>query len=152
MGFIRKYLSADGLIKVVRHSLLREKFRVMKDPTYSWNDCIMSGLAVFGFKMPSLLQFEKDKDSEPWLRRNLRTLYGVETAPSDTTMRDRLDGISPRQLRQPFKKIFAYLQRGKVLESYSYLDGHYIISLDGSGQFSSEKEGFINVKLIFDEI
>lgn len=136
---VRKYLSADGLIKIVRHSILRERFKELKNPEYTWNDCIMSGLAVFGFKMPSLLQFEKDKDSEPWLRRNLRTLYGVESAPSDTTMRERLDRISPGQLRRPFKKIFAYLQRGKVLEGYKYVDGHYIISLDGTGQFSSEK-------------
>ena len=75
MGFTRKYLSADGLVKIVQHSLLREKFKVLRDPTYTWKNCIMSGLAVFGFKMPSLLQFEKDKDSEPWLRRNLRTLH-----------------------------------------------------------------------------
>ena len=94
---IRKYLSADGLVKIVQHSILREKFKELKNPTYSWKDCIMSGLAVFGFKMPSLLQFEKDKASEPILRRNLRTLYGVEDAPSDTTMRERLDAISPRQ-------------------------------------------------------
>jgi hypothetical protein len=45
----------------------------------------MSGLAVFGFKMPSLLQFEKDKASEPLVRRHLHTLYGVEKAPSDIT-------------------------------------------------------------------
>jgi hypothetical protein len=31
----------------------------------------MSGLALFGFKMPSLLQFEKDKTTEPFIRRNL---------------------------------------------------------------------------------
>lgn len=138
MGF-RKHLSADGLIKIVQHSILREQFKELQNPKYSWKDCILSGLAVFGFKMPSLLQFEKDKDSEPWLRRNLRTLYGVEEAPSDTTMRERLDTISPRQLRSPFKKIFAYLQRGKALEAYKYLGGHYIISLDGTGQFSSDK-------------
>lgn len=84
----------------------------MKNSEYSWQDCLMSGLAVFGFKMPSLLQFEKDKASEPWIRRNLRTLYGVKQAPSDTCMRERLDLVSPRQLRRPFKKIFAYLQRG----------------------------------------
>ena len=70
---IRKYLSADGLVTIVQHSLLREKFKELKNPIYSWQDCIMSGLAVFGFKMPSLLQFEKDKASEPILRRNLRT-------------------------------------------------------------------------------
>ena len=32
-----------------------------------------------------------------------------------------------------------YLQRGKVLEAYRYLGGYHIISLDGTGQFSSEK-------------
>lgn len=52
---VRKYLSADGLVKIVRHSLLREKFKELKDLIYTWQDCIMSGLAVFGFKMPSLL-------------------------------------------------------------------------------------------------
>jgi len=139
MGFVRKYLSADGLHQIVKHSLLREQFKVMQNAEYSWQDCVMSGLAVFGFKMPSLLQFEKDKDSEPWLRRNLRTLYGVESAPTDTTMRERLDIIAPKQLRRPFKTIFAYLQRGKVLEGYRYLGGYHIISLDGTGQFSSEK-------------
>jgi hypothetical protein len=55
MGFTRKYLSADGLVKIVQHSILREEFKVLKDATYTWKDCIMSGLAVFGFKMPSLL-------------------------------------------------------------------------------------------------
>ncbi len=137
MGF-RKNLSADGLHHIVKHSFLREQFKPLKNTTYSWQDCLMSGLAVFGFKVPSLLQFEKGKADDPMLRRNLRTLYGVESAPSDTCMRERLDTISPRQLRRPFKKIFAYLQRGKALESYRYLDGHYIVSLDGTGQFSSE--------------
>lgn len=138
MGFSRNHLSADGLLQIVKHSLHREHFKELKNSEYSWQDCILSGLAVFGFKMPSLLQFEKDKASEPWIRRNLRTLYGVEKAPSDTCMRERLDVLLPQQLRRPYKKIFAYLQRGKALESYRYLGGYYIFSLDGTGQFSSE--------------
>ena len=85
----------------MKHSLRREKFKVIKNTEYTWEDCIMSGLAVFGFKMPSLLQFEKDKVAEPLIRRNLRTLYGVEKAPSDTCMRERLDVITPQQLRRP---------------------------------------------------
>lgn len=97
----------------------------------------MSGLAVFGFKMPSLLQFEKEKISEPILKRNLRTLYGVENTPSDTCMRERLDLVEAKQLRGSFKKIFPYLQRGKVVEKFRYLDGHHIISIDGTGQYSS---------------
>jgi len=138
MGFVRKYLSADGLIKIIRHSLRQERFNECRSE-YSWQDCIMSGLAVFGFKMPSLLQFEKAKWDEPWIRHNLRTLYGVEKAPSDTCMRERLDTILPSQLRKSYKKIFAYLQRGKALEVFRYLDGHHIISVDGTGQYCSEK-------------
>lgn len=139
MGFQRKYLSADGLVNVVRHCIEREKLTPVKGSNYSWTDCILSGLAIFGFKCPSLLQFEKQKNTEPMIRRNLRTLYQVNKAPSDTCLRERLDQISPRQLRKPFKKILSYLQRGKVLESYRYLGGHYIVSLDGTGQYSSKQ-------------
>jgi len=138
VGFVRKHLSADGLVNIVRHGLRREKFRPLKQSPYSWEDCIMSGLAIFGLKFPSLLQFEKQTIDEPWIRRNLRTLYRVEKAPSDTCLRERLDEISPKQLRRPFKQIFAYLQRGKALEKFRYLDGHHIISLDGTGQYSSK--------------
>lgn len=139
MGFARKYLTADGLIEVVRHCLQRERFKEIKGSKYSWQDCILSGLAVFGFKCPSLLQFEKSKMTEPMVRRNLRTLYKVEKAPSDTCLRERLDCLSPRQLRRPFKKIFSHLQRGKVLEGFRYLNGRYIISIDGTGQYCSKK-------------
>jgi hypothetical protein len=34
---------------------------------------------------------------------------------------------------------FRQLQRGKILERFRYLDGHYLLSLDGTGYFSSNK-------------
>lgn len=139
MGFVRKNLSAGGLIEVVRRSLRKEKFPSCEGTEYSWEDCVMSGLAIFGFKFPSLLQFDKAKSSEPTIRRNLRTLYKVEKSPSDTCLRERLDKVLPGQLRRGFKNIFSCLQRGKVLEKFQYLDGHYIVSLDGTGQFSSKQ-------------
>lgn len=139
MGFVRKHLSGDGLLEVVRHCLQREDLSPVIGSEYSWQDCVMSGLAIFGFKCPSLLQFEKMQAEEPMIRRNLRTLYHVKKAPSDTCLRERLDRVSPSQLRRPFKKIFSYLQRGKALEPYRYLGGHYIVSVDGTGQFSSKK-------------
>jgi hypothetical protein len=135
---VRKHLSADGLLKVIRHGLKREQFPDCPRSEYSWEECIMSGLAIFGFKFPSLLQFEKQKTAEPWIRRNLRAMYGVSKAPSDTCLRERLDRIDPRQLRRCFKQVFAWLQRGKALEKYRYIDNHYIVSIDGTGQYSSE--------------
>lgn len=139
MGLTRKYLSADGMLNTVRKSLHEEKLTELPNSEYSWQDCVMSGLAIFGFKCPSLLQFEKQKSTEPLIRRNLKALYQVDKVPSDTCLRERLDRLSPVILRRSFKQIFAHLQRGKALEQYQYLDGRYIVSLDGTGQFSSKK-------------
>ena len=139
MGFARKYLSADGLIEVVRHCLKRENLPDCVGSEYSGQDCIMSGLAIFTFKFPSLLQFEKSKTQEPMIKRNLRNLYKVDKVPSDTCLRERLDKVRPQQLRRCFKTIFSYLQRGKALEQFKTLSGHYIVSIDGTGQYSSKQ-------------
>jgi hypothetical protein len=50
-------------------------------------DHLMSGLAMFGLKYPSLLQFERDRREAATTRVNLKTLYGIERAPSDTRFR-----------------------------------------------------------------
>lgn len=101
-------------------------------------DHLMSGLALFGLKYPSLLQFENDRREEA-TRANLNALYGIEYAPSDTRFRERLDELDPRALRPLYKALLAQLQRGKGLEGFAYLDGHYLLSLDGTGYFSSSK-------------
>ena len=134
MGFIRKYLSGDGLHKVVRHCFYREKFCEYSRSNISWQDCIMSGLAVFGLKFPSLLKFEQSQN-EPFIKRNLKKLYHVCNVPSDSCMRERLDVLLPQQFRMPFRKIFSYLQRGKVLERFKYFDEYYLMSIDGTGQY-----------------
>ena len=132
----RKTLSAPGLLRAVRKS-----FDKVPDPVprrkFTLSDCLMSGLAVFGLKYPSLLQFDRDARTDETVRANLKTLYGVERAPCDTALRERLDEVDPRKLRVAFKRVFAQLQRGKGLEGFTYLDGHYLLSVDGTGYFSS---------------
>jgi hypothetical protein len=135
---IKKHLSADGLHRIVKHCFNREKLPDSIGSNISWNDCMMSGLAVFGLKFPSLLQYN-DSRSEKVIKGNLKNLYGVQHAPSDTCLRERLDILSPGDFRRPFKKIFAYVQRSKALERYKTLSGHYLLSVDGTGQFSSQK-------------
>lgn len=102
----------------------------------SLSDCLMSGLAIFSLKYPSLLQFEQDKVEES-LASNLKTLYQINQPPSDTYLRERLDEVDPHYLRKAYKKIFSLLQRGKHLEQFSYLDGHYLVPIDGTGYFNS---------------
>ncbi|MCY4356218.1 MAG: hypothetical protein OXD01_01715 [Gammaproteobacteria bacterium] len=47
-----------------------------------------------------------------------------------------MDKVDPFLLRGSFKKVSASLQRGKGLEQFTYL-GHYLLSVDGTGYFSS---------------
>ena len=132
----RKQLSAAGLLNKARRF-----FAKIPDPCdgeIALVDHLMSGLALFGLKYPSLLQFEHDRREET-TRANLHALYGIERAPSDTYFRQRLDAFNPSQLRPLYKALFADLQRGKGLEGFEYLDGHYLLSLDGTGYFSSAK-------------
>jgi len=48
-----------------------------------------------------------------------------------------------RSIREPcvrfYKHLFRQRQRGKGLEGFSYLDSHHLLSLDGTGYFSSSK-------------
>lgn len=124
---------------------LRAFFSTIKDPPrdergrkkFSLTDCLMSAIAMFGLKYPSLLQFDKSAHHEETIKHNLKTLYGIENAPCDTYMRERLDFIDPNDLRPAFSKIFKQLQRDKILEEYIYLEEGYIISIDGSIYFQS---------------
>ncbi len=86
--------------------------------------CLMPGPAVFPCRTPSLPRSGRQVrgGGDPVMARNLRPLSGVGRAPSDTWMRQRLDGAGPRDLRRRLTGIHAALRRGKVLEgSYETL-------------------------------
>src|SRR3990167_7540362 len=146
----RKYLSLPGMLKKVS-STFHKIIDPLKTnrPRVILRDCLMSGLAMFLLKYPSLLSFDEAQDC---ISDNLKNLYGLEKIPSDTYLRERLDVINPTAIRPVFKSIFSMLQRGKALEDY-YFDvspqgrhinathnlGGYLLSIDGTGLFSSHE-------------
>lgn len=134
-------LSAKGMLAKVR-SIFENIPDTLKSSRgvrskISLADCLMSALAVFGLKFPSLLQFDQHCD-EDIVRHNLQTLYQLANAPDDTTMRQRLDKVDPRTIRPAFASIFSFLQRGKVLEDYQFLEEYLLVACDGTGMFSSD--------------
>ncbi len=136
------HLSAKGLLNkassVFRKVTEPHKGTQGKEKKVTISDCLMSALAVFKLKFPSLLQFEENKANELILQ-NLKNLFKIKNIPSDTYMRERLDVIDPREIRPAFTAIFSSLQRGKVLEEFAFLDGKYLLLNDGTGYFSSKK-------------
>jgi len=128
----RKHLSADALFRLVRSGFATLPDYRQSDTDIALPDALMSAFAMFSLKSPSLLAFDKER-----AEGNLATIYGIERVPCDTHMRERLDPVSPASLRPSFTSVFRQLQRGKVLEEMMFLDGYYLLALDGTGYFSS---------------
>ena len=128
----RKHLSADALFGLVRSSFATIPDDRLSDTDISLTDALMSAFAMFSLKSPSLLAFDKER-----AEGNLGTIYGIQHAPCDTHMRERLDPVWPESLRPSFQSILRHLQQGKALAEMVFLDGHYLVALDGTGYFSS---------------
>lgn len=133
---VRKYLSADSLFKMIR-----EQFKQISDSrkgnkTISLCDALMSAFAMFSLKDPSLLAFDERRKEED---HNLKNIFGIEQIPCDTQMREVIDNIPDESIRPAFLANFRRLQRGKALEPMVFMEGCYLLALDGTGYFSSEK-------------
>jgi hypothetical protein len=129
----RRHLHFDALIQRVRRRF--EQFPEQRRcPDFSLADTLMAGLALFSLKDPSLLAFCRRSADH-----NLRSVFGLRALPSDTQMRAILDDVDPSRLRPVFRDLFRQLQRGKVLEGYVFLEGCYLVALDGVEYFCSTK-------------
>jgi hypothetical protein len=129
----RKHLSAAALFRLVRSGFASIPDFRLGDPEISLTNALMSAFAMFSLTSPSLLAFDKERAAG-----NLPTLYGIERVPCDTHMRAILDPVAPELLRPLFPRVFRQLQRGKALEAMTFLDGHSLLALDGTGYFSSQ--------------
>jgi hypothetical protein len=129
----RRHLHFDALIQ-----LARKRFQTFPEPrrcpSFPLTDALTAGLALFALKDPSLLAF-----CSRAVDHNLHSVFGLPRIPSDTQMREILDEVDPVQLRPVYKDIFRQVQRGKVLEPYVFLEGCYLIAVDGVEYFSSQK-------------
>lgn len=132
---LRKHLNADALFKTMHTGFAGIRDHRSGIVTHSLADSLMAGFAMFSIKDPSLLAFDERRFSGP---HNLMTIYGMGSIPCDTSMREILDGVDPNDLRPLFKDAFRQLQRGKVLEKYVFMEGCYLLNLDGTGYFSSD--------------
>lgn len=133
---MRAHLNADTLFAQIRKDFATVPDHRAGNAKIPLADGLMSGFAMFSLKDPSLLAFDERRQEDP---ASLHTVYRVGQIPCDSQMRDILDPVTPRALRRPFKSVFTQLQRGKALEKMTWLDGHYLLALDGTGIFSSEK-------------
>lgn len=130
----RRGLSADALIET-----LRRRFQDVPDHRrqascdYSMSDTLMSAFAMFATKEPSMLSFQ-DHQRELHIEKPFK----IDAVPSDTQMREILDGIEVESLNEAFADLFWELQRGRELKQWLFDGQYYLVAIDGSGYFCSD--------------
>jgi hypothetical protein len=136
---IKKHLSFAAL-----RARLSELFEQIEDRRqagkvdYRLHDCLMSALAMVFFQDPSLLCFQR-RMHDPQQCGNLKALFAVQAIPKDSSLRDSLDAIVTAAINPAFAILFQRLQRGNQLCAFRFLNGYYLVAVDGSQYFSSEK-------------
>ena len=117
--------------------------RAAEQLSYSLPDTLMSGFAVMFFQHASLLQFQRAMEKKR-RRCNLQTIFGVHEIPSDTQMREILDGVEPESLRGVLPQLWEKMRRAgwggrftTTLPSGEHQGTYYTVALDGSEYFRS---------------
>ena len=91
---VKKHLSFAAL-----KASMAERFRQIQDPRqprkvdHCMHDVLMSGFAMMFFQDPSLLAFQK-RLQDSIQQNNLSKIFGVDSIPKDSQMRDILDQSS----------------------------------------------------------
>jgi hypothetical protein len=135
---IKKHLSFSGLRKILSERFLQiEDYRASGKVKYSQHDFFMAGFAMMYLQDPSLLSFQTRLQTAFNLN-NLKTMFHMDSIPKDTQLRDVLDQAPTDGLKAIFSDYLNQLQRGRHLESFQFLNGSYLVSLDGSEYFSSK--------------
>jgi hypothetical protein len=110
---------------------------------YPLHDTLMSGFALMFFQHASLLQFQRAMEQKRG-RCNLQTIFGVHAVPSDTQMREILDGVAPESVRSLLPQLWEKVRRAgwggrfsTPLPSGQHQGTYYTVALDGREYFRS---------------
>jgi hypothetical protein len=109
--------------------------RRLNSVDYSIECCYRSAFAMFYLQDPSLLEFQRRFHQEVQ-SNNLATVFGVEDIPSDTQLRDVIDGHDYATLTEVFPAFIRRMQRSKELERYPFYEGKYLLTVDGAEYFN----------------
>jgi hypothetical protein len=131
-----KLLGFDTLRRIIG-----KEFKKIADPRpgncqISLHDALMSAFAMFSLKDPSLLAFDDRRKKKP---QNIRAVFGVQNIPTDSGMRDIDDKVPTEHLRPVYKSVFEQACESGLLDRMRFIDGHYLLNLDGVEFFRSKK-------------
>jgi len=104
---------------------------------YSMRDVGLAAFSVFYSQCPSFLAHQQAMQSGRGFN-NARTLFGIESIPSDNWIRTLLDPVVPRTFYGAFDRCLDLMKEKGILEGMRTRQGHLLAGLDGTEFFRSE--------------
>ena len=105
---------------------------------YEMADAALSAFSIFFTQSPSFLDSQVRMQKQQG-KNNAASLFGVHQIPSDNQIRNLLDPVPPETLFPLMATISDELYRDGYLDSFRSINHTFLIALDGTDFFSSEK-------------
>jgi len=132
-------LTFDMLLRLLQRQLEQlPEHRTGKNSRYSLKDAGLGAFAVFFTQSPSFLAYQRHMQRTRG-RNNAESIFGIEKIPSDNQLRNLLDPMEANQFYPLFRAILKKLDQDNQLGAFRFLDNRFLLSLDGTRTFSSEK-------------
>lgn len=124
---------------------LHDGIAEMSDPrkasnatTYSLSDAVLGAFAMFFMQCDSFLEHQRQMQSRRG-QDNAQSLFGLTQVPTNNQIKNILDAIPTTALLGIFGWVFERLQQSGVLNAYISLNQTWLVALDGTEYFSSQK-------------
>lgn len=106
---------------------------------FTMADIALSAFAVFFTQCPSFLSFQQNMEKASG-RNNARSLFQVESIPSDNHIRQTLDPVPPSHLFGLFDELYRAFDETGLLEAMRAVGQTRLIALDATWYFSSQSK------------
>ena len=113
-------------------------YRTRPNTIYALSDAALGAFAVFFMQSASFLAYQRDMQRTQG-HNNAQSLFGIDQVPSDPHIRNLLDPIAPEHFAAPFWRVFEHLCDGDYLPGYQGHFGGWLLAVDGTDYFSSQK-------------
>ena len=113
--------------------------RTGENVRYSMADIALSAFAVFFTQCPSFLSFQSAMEQARG-SNNARSLFQVQSIPSDNHIRQTLDPVAPAYLFSLFDDLYQGFEQTGLLQAMRTVGDTRLIALDGTWYFSSQSQ------------
>ena len=136
---MRESLSFEHIVSAIGGAFdSQEDKRDAERCSYKLSDAGLGAFSVFYTQSPSFLAHQRDMERRKG-KSNSQKLFEMVKIPTDTHIKNLLDPIEADSLAAVYRDIVKGLGTEQVLKDYEVMDGHYLLALDGTDYFSSEK-------------